>query len=305
MALWYHLHKRQAHRTDDPETAIANAVERMRDALQASDPDTARQWTRLRTVLETRPAPAATSRQPRFTPALKPAFALGAAVAVVSLALLWWLTPPSAVTYATARGEQSDVLLADSSRIMLNHTSTLIVNRAARGGDRLVTLDGEAYFHVQKTGGTFDVSTRAGTVRVLGTEFNVRVRGNRLDVAVISGSVLVTGQTPDGNPGVVLHAGSYTSCIAGGAPDMPSGLPFADYPGWMHGRLHFHRTPLTAVAAEITARFDVTITLAAAGAGAQTITGSLDARDADTVLTTLCQLTGLRYRHDANGYTLF
>ena len=56
---------------------------------------------------------------------------------------------------------------------------------------RDLTLEGEAYFKVQK-GQTFSVNTTDGVVKVLGTHFNVKQRNNYFEVNCYEGLVSVT-----------------------------------------------------------------------------------------------------------------
>jgi transmembrane sensor len=216
-----------------------------------------------------------------------------------------WLTQPSSTVYATGRGQQTEILLADSSRVTMNHTSRLAVDRRLSAGDRSVTLEGEAYFRIRTTGESFIVSTSAGTIRVLGTEFNVRVREDRLEVGVVHGRVRVIGKGSGGDSSVVLAEGQETICRRGEGPGTPAGTPFAGYPGWIHGQLIFENVSLPSTCREIESRFDVVITIRSHTMQDQTLTGVLDARSDDAAIATLSRLTGLHYRHDTNGYTLY
>jgi len=56
--------------------------------------------------------------------------------------------------------------------VVLNSKSTISFNKTDWKNNRQLTLDGEAYFKVEK-GSTFTVNTNNGSVTVLGTQFNV------------------------------------------------------------------------------------------------------------------------------------
>jgi ferric-dicitrate binding protein FerR (iron transport regulator) len=142
-------------------------------------------------------------------------------------------------------------------------------------------------------------------VRVLGTEFNVCVREDRLEVAVVRGSVRVSGDRNGEDSSVVLTGGQKTICRRGESPETPGNITFAEYPGWIHGQLLFDKVTLMSVCREIESRFDVVITIRNRPMQEQTLTGVLDARSADAAIATLSQLTGLHHRHDTNGYTLY
>jgi len=284
---------------------IDTSLEAQSRQLHATDPETAYRWQSMDLAISRAEAPPETRTARRARLLLRPAFAFGLAGVVLAAAGVVWLMWPSSSIYTTGRGQQTEILLADSSRVTMNHTSRLTVDRRLLAGDRSVTLEGEAYFAIRTTGQSFVVSTSAGTVRVLGTEFNVRVREDRLEVAVVRGRVRVTGHHSGGDSSVVLAEGQETICRRGEGPGTPANIPFAGCPGWIYGQLLFEKVPLLSACSEIEARFDVVITIRNRPMQDQTLTGVLDAQSADAAIATLSQLTGLHYRHDTNGYTLY
>jgi transmembrane sensor len=278
----------------DGERALRSHLARLR----LIDPNTEGQWQLLKPSLSRGEA---VPRAPAGIRAWRPALAVGLAGAGILLVLLWSPNEPSHTEHATGRGQQATVTLADSTQITLNHTSRLLVGS---GGDfRVVSLEGEAYFRVRKTGAPFVVETELGAVRVLGTQFNVRVRDNHLEVAVVSGSVRVTSVGSGGE--VVLKAGELTRCTRTEGPDKAMPLHAGEYPLWLHGRLFFDRATLAEACREIEDFFDVTVTIRASGQHSQTFTGAVDARTPETALSTLARLSGRNYRHDQSGYLLY
>lgn len=94
----------------------------------------------------------------------------------------------------TKIGSRSEIILSDGTRVRLNAGSSLDYPEQFKGETREVELLGEAYFDVvREEGKPFLVHTRAFTVKVLGTEFNIRAYADE-DSAVaslISGAVEV------------------------------------------------------------------------------------------------------------------
>jgi transmembrane sensor len=131
-----------------------------------------------------RPDAASRRRVPRWIPV---AAGLAAALAVAAL----WVVPyfRDIQTVATVAAQRSTLSLPDGSRTDLNAQTTLYTD--FRHGRRYVRLEkGEAYFSVAKDKEhPFAVETPGGTVRVTGTEFNVRL-------------------APDGHPEVTLLEGA-------------------------------------------------------------------------------------------------
>lgn len=91
----------------------------------------------------------------------------------------------------TALAETQMIYLPDSSVVYLNAESQVSYSSKSWDKERVINLAGEAFFEV-KRGSNFTVSTDNGMVEVLGTSFNVRSRGDELDVACKTGKVRVT-----------------------------------------------------------------------------------------------------------------
>src|SRR3546814_12659628 len=66
----------------------------------------------------------------------------------------------------------SDLTLSDGTKVWLNSASTLKYPSQFAASERIVNLEGEAYFEVSK-GVPFKVLSHGQTVEVLGTQFNV------------------------------------------------------------------------------------------------------------------------------------
>lgn len=94
-------------------------------------------------------------------------------------------------TYETLAAEIQTHKLPDGSLVHLNAASRLEFDAEEFFEERLLNLDGEAFFEVEK-GAKFTVETKNGDVRVLGTSFNVKSRSDRLDVSCFTGRVGVS-----------------------------------------------------------------------------------------------------------------
>ncbi|AVI50036.1 anti-sigma factor [Pukyongia salina] len=112
-----------------------------------------------------------------------------AAILILLLASYYFIANYSVATN-TDLAQTEVVHLPDNSLVTVNENSELRYKKFNWGNDREVTLDGEAYFEVEK-GSTFTVNTKLGSVRVLGTRFNVSIHGNDLVVSCYEGEVRV------------------------------------------------------------------------------------------------------------------
>lgn len=298
--------ERPAAHTGSSGGDLARIMAHERQWLHEQDADTRRQWLYLRNLL---PAERTVSRHapaPAYARYLRPALLAGIlATAGGVVAILHFSSPENALVYTTGKGEMSTVELADSSTVVLNHTSELIVSRHDPDASRAVHLKGEAFFRVRKTGTPFVVETSSGSVEVLGTEFNVRDRRGRVEVAVRTGTVRVVVDREGERQATLLHTGMMLTVPPTGRASVPEPILYAEYPGWLHGRLMFQKTPLAAVCEELEARFNIKVRVDHPVLPAEHISGVLDSHNADSALRTLAQLTSLRIRHDANTFILY
>jgi transmembrane sensor len=309
MNLLQHILRRAGARSatlpGEKEESLDGSLEAAARRLRQVDPQTGRRWHVLNAAIERLEV----AVPPPQRPAVRIRFATAGVsfviLAVLVISVLYVGREPSTLTYETGKGQQSKIMLPDSSEVTLNHTTEFTVSPTAAGGARVVALKGEAFFRVRRNGVPFTVSTDVGTVQVLGTEFNVRLRDDRLEVAVIAGSVRVSAGSRGKDSSVVLGAGEIATCTQGCFPGTPERLFFSDYPGWLHGKLLFQKASLRSVCREIEAQFDVTVTIEKRLAQEETITGALDARSAEAALATLSQLTGTSFRHEQDVYTLY
>ena len=92
-------------------------------------------------------------------------------------------------------GQQLNLTLSDGSDVWLNSGTVLKYPAVFAGGERLVEIDGEGYFHVAKDEDKpFRVLTGQGTVEVLGTTFDIEAyssEGN-FNTSLIEGSVKIS-----------------------------------------------------------------------------------------------------------------
>jgi transmembrane sensor len=171
-------------------------------------------------ALLTRPLPAAEPAQaPRRTEWRRLAVAAGIAATVGAGAMLLPRTAPSTL-YAveTGRSASRAVNLADGSRIELNRSTRLLLDRA---NPRLAVLErGEALFRIKHDASNpFRLRTASGEIEDLGTVFDVVGEGPRLDVAVAEGAVMFApeAQAIRLTPGMTLSLRGKDTAVVGRA----------------------------------------------------------------------------------------
>ncbi|MCU0411539.1 MAG: FecR domain-containing protein [Bacteroidetes bacterium] len=282
-------------RNENIDNAVQEAMGNVRDA----DPETPQQWARLQSSLaqgSTNVIPVRNRLVPRV------AFAV-AAVALIAAGAFLYYTPTQSVPerIATGRGEQQQVSLADGSEVRLHHTSELVVDRIQSGAPRHVSLSGEAFFRVRRNDTPFVITADRATVEVLGTEFNVRVRDDVVEVAVKSGTVKVRSA----DSSIILTQSQIGVMHANVPPQYAGTIPAEDYPGWMSGKLFLNKTTLADACREIELRFNATIVIADIQMQGTEMNGVLDARTARSAVVALCEVTHTRFMRDGNAFRIY
>ena len=101
-----------------------------------------------------------------------------------------------------------EVLLPDGTKVWLNNSARLKYPTEFCGKERVVHLDGEAYFEVSKDRQKpFIVESEAMRIRVLGTTFNLKSgkRINTAEASLIEGEIEVSGKNEEGQ--IILAPG--------------------------------------------------------------------------------------------------
>jgi transmembrane sensor len=154
----------------------------------------------------------------------------------------------------TRAGETRQIALNDGTRIALAGGSRL---RYDRNNTRVATLEaGQALFHVRHDpSAPFELHSGAVVIRDMGTVFDVRRAGTRLDVAVAEGSVSLAplGQQVALTAGQGIRLDEARHSLRRVAID-PSAIG-----GWRGGLLDFDRETVGAIAARLQSAYGVRI----------------------------------------------
>jgi len=153
------------------------------------------------------------------------------------------------MTISVPHGQTANVVLDDSTRVMLNAGSRMVFPcRFAKEGTRKVQLEGEGYFEVKHDEiRPFVVNGRQLSVTVLGTVFDVRCFDKELSsVALLEGkvSVDVDNQQTILEPGEIAMVG-ITGFVRVETADFEQVL------GWKNGMFYFDGQSLREIMMEI------------------------------------------------------
>jgi transmembrane sensor len=175
-----------------------------------------------------------------------------AAILVLLLTSAYFLFYNTTTSFETQIAQTKTFRLPDDSKVLLNAASKITFNEKKWDKKRALTLEGEAYFQVQK-GQTFSVNTADGVVKVLGTHFNVKQRNNFFEVSCFEGLVSVTHN----NETLELPPGKTFRLINNTIEDVPDSD--VQNPSWMENESSFDRIPLDQVIAELERQYDIKI----------------------------------------------
>ena len=218
-----------------------------------------------------------------------------AAILVIGFGILYFTTSGDTNT-STLVGQQEIVTLPDASEVELNAMSTLSYNKSKWDDNRSVSLNGEAFFKVAK-GKTFDVITEAGTVSVLGTQFNVKYRDDYFEVTCYEGKVAVSTKLGS----ATLMAGDSYLILDG--KFIATEKENRSMPSWIEHTSTFKSIPYEEVLEEFERQYEVTIKDLDIDK-TQKFTGSFTHNDIEIALKSITLPLQLKYSRTDNIITL-
>ena len=198
--------------------------------------------------------------------------------------------------YTTAPGQRAELSLRDGSRVILSVDTRLRVPRGYGVGERVVELEGEAYFVARHDAQRpLIVRTRHGIAEDLGTEFGVRAYRHENDVQVVvrTGSVAIRGPRND-SVLLTLRPGDRGVVDARGRATLTTGVSLDKHLAWAAGRLVFDDDRLDAVIPRLERWYDIDIHLDDPSLGAERITIVFTTESPDEALATLAKVLDLR-----------
>lgn len=147
------------------------------------------------------------------------------------------------LTLRVPKGRNAMLTLSDGSNVWVNEGSSLTYPSGFTHGNRVVKLDGEAYFKVaHDVKRPFIVQAAGVSARVLGTEFNIRSYGGAAPhVTLVSGRVEVSA----GNNRRRINPGEQVTASAGRLE--VSTVNVMDAVCWREGIIFFDDAPLRDV----------------------------------------------------------
>lgn len=200
------------------------------------------------------------------------------------------------------KGTRSIIQLADGSKVWLNADSKMKYPEVFRGGTRDVYLNGEAFFEVAKSPEhPFIIHLANGTVRVLGTSFNVRAYDNEstVETSVATGRVAFIPKyrssgkrqdtiylSPDHKARYVFNKEELTTAITSAQDDK----------AWTEGRLIFRSETMEDIATELERNFGIRVVFVDEGPKSFVFTGSFGNNTLEEIMYYLSRTKSFSYK---------
>ena len=213
---------------------------------------------------------------------------LKSAAAVLVIGMLFWYFTDTRTTLLAKAGEHQNYTLPDLSEVTLNADSKILFTQDAWPKERILELQGEAYFKVQK-GSTFKVETTVGDVQVLGTQFDVFSRNGIFQIICYEGKVQVSA----GN-------NQLNEILTKGQAIRIEGKKYQRYAveaqkaSWLDGKLIYNESSLSEVFEELERQFSFGLDYTSV-IGNKRFTGVVLLQNKQIALKTVCSAMGLKY----------
>lgn len=223
-----------------------------------------------------------------------------AAAAAIAVVVAPQFAAADTETYVTAKGEHRTVELADGSRIDLNGGTRLTVT-LARDARRVVLEQGQAVFDVAHgPDRPFTIAAGDRTVRVVGTQFDVRRLDGKLSVTVARGAVEVRPADGAAGKSYRLHPGQRLDHVEGATAARVAAAEPNEVLGWRSGRMVYREQALSEVVADLNQQFATPIRIEDPALATTPISGVLVLDNQDAVIRRLALLVPIRaVRSDA------
>ncbi|QNL48075.1 FecR domain-containing protein [Olivibacter sp. SDN3] len=162
-------------------------------------------------------------------------------------------------TMHTPRGGQYHLVLPDGTKVWMNAASTLTYAINGSAKERLVKLEGEAYFEVTKDPQRpFRVESKGQIVEVLGTHFNINSYADEpaVKTTLVEGSVKVAGTA--NQQAVILQPGQQAALDEHSRLSVKQ-ADISDAMAWKNGKFSFKHSDIGTVMRQLSRWYGVEV----------------------------------------------
>lgn len=173
-------------------------------------------------------------------------------IIVLALSFLMTSLDESGTIVRNESDSKKRVQLPDNSLVILDKNSEIKYNFDEN--QRMIDLEGKAFFDVEKSNVSFIVNTQNSRIRVLGTEFSVETSVDYSSVAVRSGRVEFSNKKQEN---VILVVNQFSECYEDALPSEPDLINIDSLLTWMETRLVFENKSLNDVLKKLKDEYNV------------------------------------------------
>ncbi|REG83112.1 FecR family protein [Algoriphagus antarcticus] len=229
-------------------------------------------------------------------------------VASISLLLLvwYWYELPKETEYRTAFGETKEIMLPDSSQVILNSNSKLtFVDNWEGQMAREIWIEGEAFFSVvhKVDHQPFKVfSSQNVAIEVLGTEFNVYNRSQETEVVLTSGLVTLSFPVKEKEGKILMNPGDLVEFKE--STFQRKTVNTSLYTSWKDKVLHLDETSLDEIIKMARNNYGIEIEIQDEGVLKQTASGSMPLGDAKNFMEQISKIFNIEIVKEQNKYLI-
>jgi transmembrane sensor len=216
-----------------------------------------------------------------------------AAASILVLFGLWQFLGNGETTVATTRGNHSTYTLPDGSTVTMNAQSKIIFDKGQFNSKRLLKMEGEVFFSVQK-GKTFTIKTERADIKILGTSFNVFARERNFKVSCVTGKI----QVISGSVLVIITPGQSAEIVNNKLVKYAD-TQIKDITRWRVGDFNYRNKELKVIFKEIERQFNVNFVVPEMEP--QYYSGSFTNKSLTETLDKVCIPMGLTYEIGADN----
>ncbi|MGN0282369.1 MAG: FecR family protein [Prevotella sp.] len=165
-------------------------------------------------------------------------------------------------TITTPRGATYDIVLSDGTEVKLNADSKITFPVHFNGSERIVELEGEAFFSVVRDEDhPFIVKSTHASTTVLGTEFDVKAYADMPTSVVLKSGKVMVHSNMKGEDGVTLLPNQMATIKKDGVVSLVNANA-ENLTMWTSGKFCFDTTPLLTLAKDMGRWYNVNIEIA-------------------------------------------
>ena len=194
-------------------------------------------------------------------------------------------------TLRTLQGMECLITLSDGTRVHLNAETRLTYPVCFSSKERIVQIEGEAYFEVAKDAKKpFTVQFMSSSVTVLGTSFNIRAypEEKRSQTTLAEGSVRIY------SPGssMLLKPGEQAEVSALSGEMVKQEVEVKNFTSWKDGRFVFEQQPLEDIMRTLERWYDIRVIFKDEGAKRISLSGNMKRYGDFSQVMKMLQMTG-------------